>query len=366
MSGRWRSSTGKMRCKNIISGVLVMLVPSVLAGLFPSSSDADELPYHHVKEGFRNPPGSPEYAGSLKDTISAYTDRIVEAFTGYAPTLSPEYILAPAEVRKGLEHIKEKDALTWLGHASFLIKLGGKTILTDPFLTEYATGMPPFGPRRATPPALSIEELPQIDIMVVSHNHYDHLDVETVEALPGKNNIHVVVPLGMGAFFSERGYSVITELDWYDGVDVGDVTVRAVPAIHGSGRGLFDHNKYLWASYVFSSGAKQVYFSSDTAFGPVYSEIGQKIGPVDYALVPIGVYEPRRRMKSRHVNPAEALRLGQSLRAKTIIAMHWGTIRLSDESFEEPPQRFRQVADENGYTEETAWVLKIGESRLLK
>jgi len=365
MSVRWRNKPGKTRWKTIIGGVLMVLVPPVFTGCIPSSSHAEELPYHHVKGGFRNPPGSPEYAGSWKDTVSGYTDRIGEGITGYAPTLSPEYRLTPADVRKGLVRIKGKDALTWLGHATFLINLGGKTILTDPFLTEYATGVPPFGPRRATPPALNIGELPQIDILVVSHNHYDHLDAETIEALAGKDNIHVIVPLGMGAFFSARGYSLITELDWYDDMQVQGVSVKAVPAIHGSGRGFFDRNEKLWASYVFSSGTKRVYFSSDTAYGPVYPEIGRKIGPVDYALVPIGVYEPRKRMKSRHVNPAEALRIGLDLHAKTIIATHWGTIRLSDEPFEEPPLRFRQAADENGYTEKTAWVLKIGESRLL-
>ena len=321
---------------------------------------------HYVEGGFHNPPGSPEYAGSLSDTITAYTDRTWESVTGFKPTLSPEYILAPNQVRGGLAQVRGSDSLTWLGHASFLIELGGKMILTDPFLSEYATGMPPFGPKRATPAALTVEELPQIDILVVSHNHYDHLDAPTIEALTGKENIHVIVPLGMGAFFTERGYTEVTELDWYDEAAVGSFTVSAVPSIHGSGRGLFDRDEVLWAGFVIRNGAKQVYFAGDTAYGPVFSEIGRKIGPVDYALVPIGVYEPRRRMKSRHVDPEEALRIGQELGAKTIVGMHWGTIRLSDEAFEEPPRRFRQAADERGITDERAWILKIGESRRLE
>ena len=340
------------------SAVVVILA---LLGLGISAGAAE----HHVEDGFRNPPGSPEYAGSLSDTITAYTDRTWESVTGFKPTLSPEYILSPNQVRGGLAQVRGTDSLTWLGHASFLIKLGGNTILTDPFLSEYATGMPPFGPKRATPAALTVEKLPQIDILVVSHNHYDHLDAPTIEALPGKEKIHVVVPLGMGAFFTERGYSKVTGLDWYGEKTLGGITVAAVPSIHGSGRGLFDRNEVLWAGFVFRVGAKRVYFAGDTAYGPIFPEIGRKIGPVDYALVPIGVYEPRLRMKSSHVNPEEAVRIGRDLDAKTIVGMHWGTIRLSDEAFEEPPRRFRQVAGENGFTEETAWVLKIGESRRL-
>ncbi len=365
MSSRWPGRDGvAWRKTTIIYAFMLCLLP-LLSGCTPSSSHIEGAPYHHVKNGFRNPAGSPLYDGTLGDTISAYSDRTIEAISGYAPTLSAEYILTPKEVRMGLTRTKGEDALTWLGHASFLIKLGGKTILTDPFLSDYATGAPPFGPKRATPPALSIEKLPQIDILVVSHNHYDHLDEETIEALPGKDKIQVIVPLGMGTFFTGRGYQQVMELDWYGYTEIEDITVRAVPAIHGSGRGLFDCNEMLWASYVFKKGTKQVYFSSDTAYGPVYSEIARKIGPVDYALIPIGVYEPRRRMKSVHVDPGQALQIGKDLNAKNIIAMHWGTIRLSDEAFEEPPRRFRQVANENGFTKESAWLLKVGESRLL-
>jgi len=289
----------------------------------------------------------------------------MEALRGYQPTLAPEYILAPVDVRQGLADVKGKDALTWLGHASFLISFGGKTILTDPFLSDYATGVPPFGPKRATPPALRVEELPPIDVIVVSHNHYDHLDAPTIEALPQKDKINIVVPLGLGSFFTERGYSHVTELDWFGKAEVGAITVTAVPSVHNSGRGLFDRNETLWAGYVFNNGDKKIYFAGDTAYGPVYEETGRKIGPVDYALLPIGVYEPRQRMRANHINPDEAVKIGRNFRAKRMVGMHWGTIRLSDEMFEEPPQEFRRVADKNGFTEDTAWILKIGESRLL-
>ncbi len=363
----WRfGMNGGTHLRITIGGVLLLYIFLVLNGCDSSSPHLEGAPFHHTIDGFRNPPDSPEDNRGLGEIVSGYSDRIIEAITGYEPTLSPEYLLSPASVRNGLTKVEGMDALTWLGHASFLVNLGGKKILTDPFLTDYATGLPPFGPKRASPPALSIDELPQIDILVVSHNHYDHLDAETIEAMPGKTEIHVIVPLGMGSFFTERGYTLVTELDWYSFTEVDGVIVTAVPAIHNSGRGLFDRNVMLWAGYVFKSSTKQIYFSGDTGYGPVFSEISRKMGPVDYALVPIGVYEPRQRMKINHVNPSDAFKVAKDVNAKTIVAMHWGTIRLSEEAFEEPPQRFRSIVAENGYTMETAWVLKIGESRMLK
>ncbi len=346
--------------------VAALILTVTLAGCRAQTTEnASGKPNHHIEGGFRNPSGSPVYAGTWRDTVSAYTDRISESIQGYEPTLAPEYILDSEAVHQGLMHVKGADALTWLGHATFLINLDGKTILTDPFLTDYATGMPPFGPKRATPPALTVGELPPIDILIVSHNHYDHLDAATIDALPEKENIHVIVPLGIGPFFTERGYTKVVELDWYGKTDVDGIAITATPAIHHSGRGLFDQNETLWASYLFSSKNQRVFFCSDSAYGPVYPELARKIGPVDYALVPIGVYEPRQRMKSHHMNPAEAVKVGQDLQAKTLISMHWGTIRLSDESFEEPPRRFRQVAGEQDWSEETAWILRVGESRHL-
>lgn len=334
----------------------------LLFGLATSAGATD----HHIENGFRNPTGSPVYEGSTLDTIRAYTDRTWESITGYRPTLTPEFILAPDHVRRGLEEVRGSDSLTWLGHATFLIELGGKTILTDPFLSDYATGSPPFGPQRATPPALAVEELPPVDILLVSHNHYDHLDAPTIEALAGKERIHVVVPLGLGAFFTQRGYTRVSELDWYEVVVADGISVRALPSIHGSGRSLFDRDETLWAGFLLGDGRRKVYFAGDTGYGPVFAEIGRRFGPVDHALVPIGVYEPRRRMKSRHVDPGEALMIGRDLGAGTIVGMHWGTIRLSDEAFEEPPRRFRRVARERGLADDKVWIMKIGESRRLE
>lgn len=359
--------SAKRRPWKILSVSLSLLVIGVI--LMVNKSPQAHLvgkPYHHLEGSFRNPINSPSAEGDWQDTVSAYTDRIEEGVSGQVYTLAADYVLTPGEVSEGLNRVQGVDALTWLGHASFLIQLNGLNILTDPFLTDYATGLPPFGPKRSTPPALSIEQLPSINIIVISHNHYDHLDASTIEALPDKSEIHVVVPLGLGAFFTERGYSRVTELDWFSRVGVEGVAVTAVPSIHGSARGLFDRNKTLWAGYVLQHKNKKIYFSGDTAYGPVFKQIGQRLRAVDYAIVPIGVFEPRRRMKHVHVNPQEAIKIAQDLSAKTTIGMHWGTIRLSDEAFEEAPKQFRQVAELKGLKQNAIWVLKIGESRPLE
>jgi len=351
--------------KSKIAGILLALVAGVLMGSRAPDTPLVGAPYHHLEGGFRNPPGSPSALGDWSDTVAAYTDRIAENLNGELPSLAAEYILTPSEVQVGLKRVGATDSLTWLGHASFLIRLNGLTILTDPFLTDYATGLPPFGPQRSTPPALTPDQLPPIHMIVVSHNHYDHLDAPTVESLPNKTTIQVVVPLGLGSFFTDRGYTQVTELDWYSQANVRGVGVTAVPAIHGSARGLFDRNQILWAGYVLDHEGKKIYFSGDTAYGPVFKQIGKKVGPVDYALVPIGAYQPRRRMKHVHVSPEEAVNIGQDLKARITVGMHWGTIRLSDEAFEEQPKQFRQMASKKGLSEERVWVLKIGESRRL-
>ncbi len=354
-----------LRWRGIILAIFVVLVAVTLMRCGPPDVHDQGALYHHMDGGFRNARGSPEYEVSWRDMVGAYTDRFWENFTGYEPQLAPESVLKSNVVYQGLQRVKDADSLTWLGHASFLIELNGTTLLTDPFLSEYATGIAPFGPRRSTPPALTVEELPEVQIIVISHNHFDHLDAPTIEAMPNKDKISVVVPLGLGEFFTERGYSQVVELDWYSVARIGGVEIMAVPAVHGSARGLFDRDETLWAGYIIGDDLQKIYFSGDTAYGPIFKDMGREFGPVDYALVPVGAYEPRHRMRSVHANPEEAVAIAQDLRAKTVIAMHWGTIRLSNESFQQQAQAFRKAADARGLSAEQAWILKIGESRFL-
>ncbi|WP_217641266.1 MBL fold metallo-hydrolase [Desulfobacula phenolica] len=258
------------------------------------------------------------------------------------------------------------DNITWIGHTTFLIRISGMTILTDPFFSKYASPFSWGGPKRMLPPGISLDNLPPIDIILVSHNHYDHLDDVTIRKLQDKDKIQVVVPLGLKSFFKERGYTHVSELDWYDEIKINDIKFSSLPAVHHSGRNLSDHNKTLWSSWAISSSNKKLYFSGDSAYSDnIFKKIGEEFGPFDYAFVPIGAYEPRKTMKIHHMNPEEAIITGKDLQAMTLIASHWGTINLSDEPAWEPPKRFHKAGIDNGLMENNLWVMKIGETRPL-
>ena len=252
-------------------------------------------------------------------------------------------------------------SVTWLGHASFIVRIGGKKILTDPFIGKTAGPMG-IGPKRFVAAPLTAEELPEVDVIVVSHDHYDHLDAHAIRKYRFKQSTQVIVPLGLGKFFAKRGYPNIVEHDWWDSWMDDGLTITTLPAVHFSGRGLFDRNKTLWASFAFKAEGESIWFSGDTAAGEVFKEIGMREGPFDLALVAIGAYEPRSMMRSIHASPEEAVQISRDVGAKQAIGMHWGTIRLTPEDTFEPPARFRQAAREQGYGEENAITLKIGET----
>jgi L-ascorbate metabolism protein UlaG (beta-lactamase superfamily) len=281
------------------------------------------------------------------------------------PTLPEGHVLPADAVAAGLHRQRTADSLTWLGHASFLVRLDGRTILTDPFLSSHASPVPPFGPERFAPPALTAAQLPPIDLLLLSHNHYDHLDLLTIEALSARERIQAIVPLRLGHYFASRGFGSVHELDWHDEVAVAGLTVTALPAIHFSKRTPFDRNRTLWAGYAVHSSRRRIYFAGDTGYGPVFQALGRNARPFDLALLPIGAYEPQLLMKAVHVDPEEAVQLAQELHAERIVAMHWGTIQLTDEPPFEPPERFRAAARAAGYRDDDAWVMRIGETRTI-
>ena len=264
------------------------------------------------------------------------------------------------------------ESLTWLGHACFLIRTAGFAILTDPFLSDYASPLPGLGPKRYVPPGLAVEDLPDLDAVVISHNHYDHLDARSVEEISSKvrGAAAAVVPSGLGSFFASRRYSDVRELGWGEGtllrrspsssLSSSSVSLSCLPCIHFSGRTPLDRNATLWCSWSIVSPSLRLFFAGDTGYGPVFEDLGREHGPFDVALLPIGAYEPASIMRSVHLNPEEAVTAGRDLRASTLVAMHWGTIVLTDEPPFEPPARSRAAA---GYPDERAWVMKIGETR---
>jgi N-acyl-phosphatidylethanolamine-hydrolysing phospholipase D len=322
---------------------------------------AADSPAHHTARGFRNPPGSPTPGGNLGDWSRFFWRR----FAGRGGVPLPDgHVLPQAEVLAGVVDGRgDGDRLTWLGHASFLLRLDGRTILTDPYLSDYASPLPLLGPKRFAPPGLPVERLPPIDFLLLSHSHYDHLDLPTVEALTAKERVQVVVPLGLGRYFTARGYARVQELDWYQEAMLDGLRITALPAIHFSRRTPFDRNRTLWTGYALQGHTKRVYFAGDTAYGPIFRQLGRELAPFDLALLPIGAYEPRLLMQGSHATPEEALQIARDLRARRIVGMHWGTIRLTDEPPFEPPLRFRAAATAAGYDEAETWLLQIGETR---
>jgi N-acyl-phosphatidylethanolamine-hydrolysing phospholipase D len=251
--------------------------------------------------------------------------------------------------------------LTWIGHASFLVRVDGATFLTDPMFSRRASPLAFAGPPRLVPPGVALEALPKVDFALVSHDHYDHLDLPSVRAL-ARRGVRFVVPTGLGELVRRAGGEA-TELDWWERTEVGPVTVHCVPARHFSGRTPFDRNRRLWAGFVVEGPSRRFYHAGDTATFDGFSEIGRRLGPIDLAAMPIGAYLPPRIMASVHVTPEQALQGALAAGAARVAAMHWGTFDLTDEPLDEPPRRFRAEAERLGLGEDRAWVLKVGETR---
>ncbi|MFO0618540.1 MAG: MBL fold metallo-hydrolase [Polyangiaceae bacterium] len=236
-----------------------------------------------------------------------------------------------------------RHALTWIGHASWLVQLGGRSLVVDPI---WAEGL--FIQKRATRPGLTLDALPVIDAVLVTHNHRDHLDAPSLRALAERARARgdapptFIVPLGVGAQLPRR-LGPVVELGWWDHADVGDARVTLVPSEHWSQRGPFDRNETLWGGFVVEADGQRVYHSGDTAYFAGFRDIGARVGRIHAAMLPIGAYEPRWFMKPQHMNPDDAVQAFLDLGAERFVAMHWGTFKLTDEHLDEPPIRLREV-----------------------
>jgi len=243
--------------------------------------------------------------------------------------------------------------ITWLGHASFLVQLDGVSLVVDPVLRPEGI----VGVRRNVPPPLGVAELPRIDAALVTHGHYDHLDVPTLTAI----GVPVVAGLGWERFFRARGLAA-TELGWWSSTQVGDVTITFVPAQHWSRRTPFDQNASLWGGFVVQGRSASVYHAGDTALFDGFREIAARFPSLDAALLPIGAYDPAWFMERQHLDPEQALQAFQTLGARAFVAMHWGTFKLTDEPLEEPPRRLEAERARRGLPAERVRVLAIGET----
>ncbi len=254
--------------------------------------------------------------------------------------------------------------VTWVGHATLLVQLEHVTFLTDPIWSNRPSPVPLVGPGRYVEPGLAIADLPSIDFVLISHNHYDHLDLPTLRDLAERNPATVFyVPLGNAQLLRKSGIERVEELDWGQTASYEGTTIHCLPSQHWSKRSLTDDRKALWSSWAVTGTDKRFYFSGDTGYFSGFDEIGRHLGPFDLVAVPIGAYAPRAMMRESHMNPEEAVRAATDLQAVRAVAMHFGTFDLSDEPLEEPPARFTKAAASSTLGEEGAWVMKIGETR---
>jgi N-acyl-phosphatidylethanolamine-hydrolysing phospholipase D len=261
---------------------------------------------------------------------------------------------------------RTRPTLTWIGHASFLVQAGGLNVLTDPHFTARASPLRFAGPARLVPPGLALEALPPIDLVLVSHNHYDHLDEGTVRELARRHPRAVfIVPLGLRRWLRARGIASAIELDWWQAHAGAGFSVTAVPAQHFSGRGAADRNRTLWCGFVLEAGGRRTYFAGDTGYSRDFADIGRRFAPIDLALLPIGAYAPRWFMRPMHVNPEEAVRMHRDLCARQSVAMHWGTFRLTEEPLDEPPRALARALADAGIPPERFAVYRHGEMRVL-
>ena len=381
--------------------------------------------YHHLANGtFRNPEGS-----NVIDMNFNWSFKVFNQEKKKLDMTFPESnIIKKEKVLLDLNNFQKEDYVAWIGHATFLLKLGEITIITDPVFSKNA-GPLFFGPKRFTEPALKLNEIPRTDIFLLTHNHYDHQDMKTIMRFPYKDS-KVLIPLGLKKYFKINRFKDVNEMDWYDQIRINqNLNITFLPSVHWSKRSLTDTNKTLWGSYLIEYKGKKILFSCDTGVGKIYKELGDKYGPIDLTFINIGAYNfypmasikdssayhtnpeealglakdlksdtgvgkiykelgdkygpidltfinigaynfyPMASIKDSsayHTNPEEALGLAKDLKSKKVIGMHWGTFVLSLEPILEPPLRFKQNAEKFGFKKDDAIIFKIGEFKLFK
>lgn len=317
---------------------------------------AGQTPPHHRGLRFRNPNG-PAGRGLLDQLRwvasrqrRPWPKRLSNPAWGPLPSCLPAGALAA----------------TFINQSTFLLQVNGINLLTDPVYSDRVGPFNLAGPRRVRPPGVPLEALPPIQCVLVSHNHYDHLDLPTLKRLAGRWAPLIVTGLGNGRLLRRHGVQAVVELDWWQAHVVWPgVRVVYVPAQHFSCRGLHDRDRALWGGFVVEAGGRRIYFAGDSGYAGHFREIGRRYGPVDLALLPIGAYEPRWFMHKAHIDPAEAVRAHLDVRARLSLAMHFGTFRITDEGIEDPIHALRQALEAYGVPPEQFRVPQFGQTIFL-
>ncbi|MEK6666542.1 MAG: MBL fold metallo-hydrolase, partial [candidate division NC10 bacterium] len=300
-------------------------------------------PAHHAEGGFRNT--NPGYVPATAWVRTKFFFSRV-----WATTFHPRSATLPRVANDGrtLRENRSEATVTWVGHSTLLIQLDGVNLLTDPHWSDRASPFSFAGPKRVTPPGLRFEDLPPIHLVLISHDHYDHLDVATVLRLAEVHRPLFLVPLGLKAWLAHLGITTVEELDWWESRSFNGLTLTCLPAQHFSSRTFWDRNRRLWSGWAVAGRAKRLFFAGDTGYYDVFKEIGRRLGPFDLAAVPIGAYMPAKIMKSGHTTPEEALQLFDDVRGRRFVGIHWGTFDLAEEPIEEPPKRVEAEARRRG------------------
>lgn len=254
-----------------------------------------------------------------------------------------------------------RTTLTWIGHSTFLVQIGGLNVLTDPHFTERASSLAGIGPRRLVPPGLELDDIPPLDAILISHNHYDHLDRDSLRSIAARHtDTACFVPTGLGGRLRRWGFERVHEMAWWSRDELGETTVTAVPVKHSSVRLGLDRNRTQWSGWVLQHSGFRLLFAGDTAYSSDFGEIRRRLGPMDLSLLPIGAYEPRWFMRHVHATPEEAVQIHLDLESRRSVAMHWGTFILTDEPVEEPPRRLAHARRAAGLEEDEFLVLRHG------
>jgi N-acyl-phosphatidylethanolamine-hydrolysing phospholipase D len=321
-------------------------------------------PAHHTINGFRNIYDNPEHGfadflrwklGRVPNEEPAITHALM---IPYAPDIvAPDYQLIahpdPSKIQ-----------ITWIGQSTFLIQVDGINILTDPVFSGRLSPVGGIGFKRKSPPGIPFGRLPPIHAVLISHNHYDHLDLYTVKKLGNKPKYFV--PLKLGQWFRNQKITNYEEMDWWDTSMFKGIRIVSVPSQHFSRRTVRDGNKTLWAGWVLETKRGKILFAGDTGYASHFKEIREKLGPMRLALLPIGSYRPRWYMKTIHMDPPDAVSAHKDLQAQQSIAMHWGTFYIADEPLGEPPLYLKKAMKEASMAADSFLVMKFGETRIFE
>jgi L-ascorbate metabolism protein UlaG (beta-lactamase superfamily) len=320
-----------------------------------SSTEKRPLSDHYDGRRFYNPT-QPEMHGLWT---------AVKFLASAQPAPWPEFVENRPDSHLDCGLASDQAAVTFVNHATVLIQLAGYNILTDPIWSERASPLSWIGPKRVREPGIPFDALPRIDLVVVSHNHYDHMDLETLRKLSKRFTPPILVPLGDKALLESVGINRVVELDWWEKVELTPETqVTFTPTQHFSSRGLFDRNKSLWGSYIIRNREHLIYFGGDAGYSTHYAEINARFGPVDLAFLPIGAYEPNWFMGPVHMNPAEAVKAHRDLASRQSVAIHFGTFRMTEEAIDRPVLDLKAALARQGVAGNDFAVLEEGRTRI--